>query len=607
MFLLLVGSAWNDSAIMDELAHIPAGYSYVTQFDYRLNPEHPPVLKALAGLSARIFVHPNFPLDTKAWTQDINGQWDQGTAFLYNAGNNPDQLIFWSRLPLLLLTIFLGWLIFWWTKKHFGFSAALMTLLLYAFSPTILTHGRYVTTDVGAALGFFMGYISFLKFIEKPDWKNIFCAGICFGIAELLKFSLVLLIPMYTLLVVAWVWALPHLDVKERWRTFIRLGLKAVAVGIIGFLLVWGVYGVLTWNYPQSRQLADTEFTLGSHPSPLLKKIDLALVRHSLTRPLGQYTLGVLMVGQRAAGGNTAYFLGDVSTRGSRLYFPLLYLLKEPLAFHVITLIALGFAWKKFRNSSKRGLKLLIRLRIWIETHFPEFAAFTFIVVYWAVSIKSPLNIGIRHVLPTFPFIYILVSKQIAEWLRAHDAAAPQNWFQVFRNLFQIFARSIPKYLIVSFLFLWLISHTLFVYPHFMSYYNELAGGPMNGYKFAVDSNYDWGQDLLRLKDYVTQHHIDKIYLDYFGGGNPKYYMGDKFIPWQSSKGYPPKLMGGPSTNSGQTPDGVWFAVSATLRQNAFGNAAPDFIRSPEESYLWLRPYPPVAQIGYSIFVYKLP
>ena len=104
MFILMVFSARKESAIMDELAHIPAAYSYVALHDYRLNPEHPPLAKDLAGIPL-LFLNLNFPLDVTAWAKDVNGQWTMGTIFLYESGNNPDQILFWARLPLMLLAL----------------------------------------------------------------------------------------------------------------------------------------------------------------------------------------------------------------------------------------------------------------------------------------------------------------------------------------------------------------------------------------------------------------------------------------------------------------------------------------------------------------------
>ncbi|MBI2640311.1 MAG: glycosyltransferase family 39 protein [Candidatus Sungbacteria bacterium] len=592
MFLLMLGSVWNDSATMDELAHIPAGFGYVTQLDYRLNPEHPPLLKALAAISGWIFARPYFPTDTPYWKDDINGQWAQGAKFLYESGNDADKIIFWSRLPLILLTIFFGWLLFSWTRKRFGNSAALLTLLLFAFSPTILTHARYVTTDLGAALGFFIGIASFISFLENPTRKNLAIAGIIFGIVQLLKFSLVLLVPIYALLLIIWILSRPNLHLHERLRVGMRLVGKTIVVGLSGLLLIWAVYAVFTWNYPQERQLRDAEFLLSSYGLRPAASFDFALIKNPLTRPLGQYLLGVFMVSQRSAGGNTSFFLGEVSSSGSRAYFPLLYLLKEPLALHILTLIAFWFAIKKFKKTLAEHFGTTYeRIRCFVENHFWETGSLVFILFYWIFSMASPLNIGVRHVLPTFPFIYILVSRYITPWLRSHELADPKTWGGWFKNIYQIYIASIPKYLLVLLLMFWLILNTVTVFPNFMPYYNELAGGARAGWRIAVDSNYDWGQDLKRLAQYVEKNKIEKLAVDYFGGGNPRYYLGDKYEPWQSSRG----------------PASGWFAISATFRQDAFGKTAPGFIRKPEDSYEWLKPYPPAGQIGYSIFLYKLP
>lgn len=593
MFFLMLGSIWNSSATVDELAHIPAGFGYITQKDYRLNPEHPPLLKALAALSGQIFTRSNFPTDTKYWQEDINGQWAQGAKFLYESGNNADKIIFWSRFPLILLALFFGWLIFSWTQKRFGSNTAFLILIFYAFSPTFLAHSPLVTTDLGAAFAFFIGIITFIKFLEVPSWRNILISGIAFGAAQLIKFSLVLLVPMILLLLVSWILSRPNLHWHERFRSGLKILGKTIVIGLIGLTLIWIVYAYFVWNYPPERQLRDAEFTLTSFGFRPAVNLDLALIKNKLTRPLGQYLLGVLMVSQRSAGGNTQFFLNEVSAAGYRSYFPLLYLLKESLAFHILTLIALVFALRKIL---KRARMILPRQRLnltrqWIENHFVEFSALVFIIFYWFVSIRSPLNIGVRHVLPTFPFIYLLVAKQITEWLRFHEYTTPRNWLEWLKNIYQIYIKSIPKYFVTLVLLLWIILGTLFSFPNFLSYYNELAGGARPGWQIAVDSNYDWGQDLKRLTDFVEKNKIDKIAIDYFGGGGPKYYLGEKFEPWWSARG----------------PAHSWFAVSATLRQGAFGVLAPGFTRKPEDSYEWLRPYPPVAQIGYSIFVYRLP
>lgn len=606
MFLLMLGSVWNDSAIIDELAHIPAGFGYL-RGDYRLNPEHPPLIKTLAAFSGWLFVNPNFPTDTKAWQEDVNGQWTQGSIFLYESGNDADKLIFWVRLPIILLAIFFGWLIFRWVQKRFGARAALLSLTFYAFSPTILTHSRYVTTDLGAAFGFFIGIISFIWFLERPTWKNALLTGLIFGAAQLLKFSLVLLLPIYALLFIVWLLVMPYLHLHDRLKMAWQLFSKILVLGAIGLILIWAVYIPHTINYPKNRQIRDTTFLLTSYGTRPVADTVIALSKNQITRPLAQYLLGVLMVNQRAQGGNTQYFLGEVSAGGFASYFPTLYLLKEPLAFHFLTLIALWFGISKIIHCSKLSLEQnkFSLMRVWVRDHFTEFSALFFIASYWTLSISSPLNIGIRHVMPTFPFIYLLVSKELSEWLSSHEAANPSSWLGWLYNVYQLYIKSIPRYLIVTGLLIWLVASVASANPNFMTYYNELAGGERNGYNIAVDSNYDWGQDLKRLKIYAEKNGIEKIAVDYFGGGQVKHYFGEKGENWWSSRGYPGELRG-PSTSSGQTPDGVWFAVSATFRQGAFGKTIKGFIRKSEDSYEWLRPYEPVARIG-SIFVYKLP
>lgn len=593
MFLLMLGSIWNDSGTMDELAHIPAGFGYVTQLDYRLNPEHPPLLKAVSSLSAWIFSRPHFPTDTKFWQEDVNGQWDQGRVFLYESGNDADSIIFWSRIPLILLSLLFGWILFAWTRQRFGNAVGILTLLFFAFSPTILAHSRYVTTDLGAAFGFFIGIVGFLNYLEVPSRKNLILAGVLFGVASLLKFSLVLLLPMYAMMVIARVITRPLFHWHDRVKVFWQLSVNTTAIVLIGFLLVWAIYAVFTWNYPQERQFRDAEFILSSYGFRPAVDLNLALIKNRFTRPFGQYMLGVLMVNQRAAGGNTAFFLGEVSAAGSRLYFPLLYLLKETLALHILTIIALWFAARKIlRSRLSLDGKRLSRIRGWIENHFPEFTFLLFVAFYWGISIKSSLNIGVRHVLPTFPFIYLLVSRQIVGWLRWHDAADPETWFGWLKNIYQLYIKSLPKYFLVGLLLLWMIASTIGVYPHFLAYYNELLlGGSDSGWKIAVDSNYDWGQDLKRLRDFVEERGIEKIAVDYFGGGNPRYYLGEKFEPWWSARG----------------PASGWFAISATFRQGAFGEPAPGFERKTEDSYEWLKEYEPVARVGKSIFIYQLP
>lgn len=569
VFLLAFFSIREDSFTFDETAHITAGYSYLTQKDYRLNPEHPPLIKDLAALPL-LFSDLNFPKDHPAWLQKEPPQWwfqfDLASQFLYKSGNNPDQILLWSRTPLIMLLVFLGWFIFYWTKKLFGTKPALLTLFFFSFSPTFLAHGRLITTDVGAALGVVIATCFWLNFLKNPSKKNLLLAGLILGIALLLKFSLILLLPFF--LLTALLYALIHKLSLLKYSAFF------IVAGIIALLFViLPVYQFHVSNYPAEQQTRDTKFLLENSflPEPAQKSV-VWLSSQNLTKPLAHYLLGVSLVINRAGGGNTTYFLGEISAEGWKNYFPIVYLIKEPLSFHILTLIALLSAillLKKFLF----GQNVFQRTKEWLKSHFPELAMLLFIGIYWFTSLNSKLNIGVRHLLPVLPFTFILVSLGIANLLKS-------SWLKL-------------KYGLLTGLIAWQVISVFSIYPHFLAYFNELVGGPDKGYLFAVDSNLDWGQDLKRLKKWLGQNNIDKIYLDYFGGGDAQYELKEKFLPWQGKK------------SPTEFPKNNYLAVSVTLLQGGRARQVKGFDQ-PSDYYRWLDKYEPVAKIGHSIFVYYI-
>ena len=598
-FILLFFSALNDSATMDELAHIPAAYSYIALQDYRLNPEHPPLIKDLAAVPL-LFLNLKFPTESDVWQKYVNGQWDAGRIFLYESGNNANQIIFWSRIPIMLLAILFGWLLFIWLGRLYGDKIALLTLFFFVFSPTILAHSRYVTTDLGAAFGFFLGLLAFHKFLEKNDKKSLAFAGLALGIAMLLKFSLFILIPLFIVFGLLFIFLknfdhlknlyspkekLIHLA-KEEGRFFVKLG----AIFALAALLIGIVYQYHVWNYPAEKQASDAKFILTSFKSRTPADLTVWMADKPVLRGYSQYLLGLQMVSQRSSAGNTGYYWGEVSAVGWKSYFPVAYLLKEQLAFHILTLLVLFLAFRSFFHSLfRRNEKNIESLIEWARDNFFIFMSLSFIGVYWLMSIASPLNIGVRHIMPTLPFIYFLVARGLVLWIHRYSYSNPRNWREWLYSVYERFFKSIPKYIFVAAMLGWITFEVIFAFPYYLPYYNVLAGGADNGYKFIVDSNYDWGQDLKRLKYFVEKNQIEKINIDYFGGGNPKYELGEKYEPWWSSR---------------EKPSG-WFAISATFRQGAFGKPVKGFVKKPEDSYEWLRQQEPVARAGKSIFIYR--
>jgi len=580
MFFIAIFSIKEDSFTFDETAHVAAGYSYLSQKDYRLNPEHPPLIKDISAFPL-LFLNLNFPKDHPTWVQEEPPQWwiqfDFANQFLYHSGNNLDQILFWSRLSMIFLLIFLGWFIFFWAKELFGNKVALLSLFLFSFSPTFLAHGRLVTTDVGATLGVVLATYFWLKFLKNPIRKNIIFAGLIFGIAMLLKFSLILLIPFFALITL--IYALITAPKKPILNILKYLGL-ALLTGIIGMVfIVWPVYQYHILDYPPEQQIRDTQFLLKgtSIPEPLIK-INLWMSEIPILRPFSQYLLGLLLAINRSTTGHTTFFLGEISAEGWKNYFPIVYSIKEPLAFHLLTLIALLYVAWLINSPPKFGggwQNTLPRIRSWIKSHFPEFAMLTFLGIYWLTSLTSKLNIGVRHLLPVFPFTIILVSAIICNyWLKGQNLKI--------------------KYVLVGIILFWQAFSVISIYPHFLAYFNELVGGPNQGYIYAVDSNLDWGQNLKRLTNWVEVNEIDKIYLDYFGGGDSEYYLKEKYAPWWGKR------------NPDELPKGSYLAISATQLQGGRAFSVKGY-ELPSDYYMWLYQHePPIAKIGYSIFIYYI-
>ncbi len=567
-FSLCFFSLLNDCWTFDETAHIGAGYSYLTQQDYRLNPEHPPLIKDLAAIPL-LFLKPNFPKNDQSWVQQDQDpvwwvQFNFGNKFLYNSNNDPDKILVYSRTAMILLFLFLAWFVFFWTKKLFGNKTALLSLFLVCFSPTFLAHGRLVTTDAGAALGVVLSTYFWIKFLKKPNFKNIILASVILGISLLFKFSLLLLIPFLGIITLVYVWVnkLPFLK---------YIGLS-ILIGIIALIFViWPVYQVHVLNYPITTQVQDTKYWLNSTsiPEPILEPF-FWMSSKPILRSINHYFTGIIMALSRTTGGNTTFFMGKISAQAWPTYFPLVYLIKVPLTFHILTLLALTWAMCRLIKPKKYPR---IKIKKWIKRYFVETAMLIFLIIYWTTSIKSNLNIGVRHLLPVFPFTIILISRATTIWMKKPFAKI--------------------KYIIVGLLIVLQIISVISIFPNFISYFNILIKGPKHGHKYVTDSNLDWGQDLRRLKDFVEKKDIDKIYLDYFGGGSPEYYLKDKYIKWN------------PNQSSDELPADSWLAVSVNELQG--GRAIPvKEYEQPANHYNWLSKYQPVAKIGYSIFIYHI-
>jgi hypothetical protein len=586
--LVVVGLAFQssigDSPIVDEVPHIGAGYSYVARQDMRLNPEHPPLVKDLAGLPIALFLRPSDEIfGTTNWTTAVNGQWNFGRELIFRDGENGDTVKTLARAPLLIFLILSCWLIWKWTRERYGGSGALMAVVLFAFSPTVLAHARLVTTDMAAAFGVLASTYCFLRYLREPNRRTFALAALTLGIAFLSKFNTVLLGPFFVL--VACFFTLDgHWESVKRFKRALRaVGMTALIGATAVLLVVWPVYIVHTLHYPAERQLSDTRTILASQEDTKpLKRITLALVERPVLRSLGHWTLGLAMVVQRNAGGNTIYWLGRIVKEGGPWYFPIVYLLKEPLAWWALCALAvttLALHRRRHQGAPKHGS--------WWTTHTEEWMWLLWLAIYWGVSINSTLNIGIRHLMPVYPFTAMFVAGRLSvlmEWLRGYD-----------KLRFKWFAAGIAA------LLGWYVFSTVHVHPYYLTYFNEIAGGPRGGFRYVVDSNLDWGQDAKRLAQWTDQQDLQRICVDYFGWADIGWYMGDK-ARWVSNNTW----RDAQDFIRRNRCDG-WFAVSATYLQNSNGERTfqPD-PGAGQGTYRWLLDYQPVTVVGNSIFIYHI-
>ncbi|MBL7183318.1 MAG: hypothetical protein ISS50_02585, partial [Anaerolineae bacterium] len=198
------------------------------------------------------------------------------------------------------------------------------------------------------------------------------------------------------------------------------------------------------------------------------------------------------------------------------------------------------------------------------------------VLVYLATSLSSQaLNIGYRHILPILPFLFVFASG-VARSLEL---------------------RRLPRTTACLLLVIWYLVASIRIYPDYLAYFNELVGGPDNGWRYLVDSNLDWGQDLKGLKRYIERAGIEEVYLSWFGSTYPDAYGYDiphRLLP---SFIYHPGQVAGVPFNPLRPAPGV-YAISATNLQGVYF--------SDHDLFAWFRERQPLSKIGYSIFIYEV-
>jgi 4-amino-4-deoxy-L-arabinose transferase-like glycosyltransferase len=467
-------SARQQSQTFDEAVHIFAGYRYWKNFDFGVNLEHPPLVKLVAALPLL-----RLPLRVPIALPDADFkmvEYAAGRDFLY--GNDAKVMLWRARMAAAAFTICLALAVFAVAYSMWGVGPAFLALALLVFEPNFLAHGALVTTDIGVTLGIFLGVVSFYWYLKKPSVLRLAAAGLAAGICLSAKHSGTLLFPMLICLALAEL--LPLRDPATRKfspdlakRALRQFG-SIAAIAAISLAVLWSMYGFRYAARPAGQRVTPSLSEFAGNIAPAKSAIVLQIARWHLLPE--SYLFGVVDIS--SPGTIPTVIFGKYYPSAQWFYFPSVFVVKCTLAFLAFCcLVPLSGALREKRF--RREMLFLI---------IPA-------AVYLIVAMGSGINHGIRHLLPMFPYVIILVSVAAWELGRRHRALA-----------------AIVLVLVVAH-----AASSLRAFPNYIPYANELWGGPAKTHEILADSNVDWGQGLVAMKQYIDRHQIKNCWFAYFG------------------------------------------------------------------------------------------
>jgi len=522
--LLAVLAARLETPTIDEFAHVPAGGVYWTQQRFDLYARNPPLMKMAMAVPPLIAgaVVPEFRRPPDAWSP-----WLYGYDFL--AANESRYLsLFWlARLVPIFCVLLAGGVLYRWVGESFGVVAASVTTSLFYLNPNILAHGHLATVDAGSMVTVFLTCYALHWAYRRPGSARVAWAGAAWGVALLTKFSAVLLLP--ALLVVVLV---------KRWRAWRRVAIESLCLLTVAWLVLnlgMGFKGSFTplrsFNLISAFGTGVQATLPASLPVPLPADWVVGFDQQKLDTEQGEF-------------GN--YLFGEWSDRGWWYYNLVAFAVKNPLPLLGLVVVSPWF-WRKMKDRRDALLEALLPLG----------------VLLGSMTFFNRLNIGVRYLLPMFPFLFVLTA---AVWRE-------RRWWRPW-----LAGGVLLAHIVIA----------VWVFPAYLSYFNLGVGGPGQGHHVLLDSNLDWGQDLYQLPSALAEVGVTgKIGLLYFGHVHPRVYG----IDYELAPAVPT--------------EGV-FAVSLQyLMGGSYLATTPDWAFAPVEASraAWLREYQPIAKAG-SIWVF---
>ena len=552
-FSELVFSVHRQSLSWDEGDHIYAGCESWATGDFGINPEHPPLLKAMATLPL-LFMHLSAP-PRKSATFSKTEAYFNGRSLIYDNGglDTANRIIFRARMMAAIFSLALATVVYFAGLEIFGPLAALFGLALIVFEPNLIAHGAYVTTDMAVTFGIFATVYALYRFRVRPSIGRLVVVGAATGVALALKHSAVLLLPI-TLVLLAFDLVRPRV---EETRAQI-LGLYAAAFAaaiVVGLPILWATYHFRFYAHPDGAMQPSLS-TYMSSLHGVEPQVYGFLARWHILPESYLYGMADIRVQSIAGQSFPTYIFGQVHAHGVPYYFPSAFVIKSTLGFMLLLVLAIYAVCSK-------------RLVGWQRLSFLAVPP----LVYLLIAIDTGLNIGARHILPMYPFLAVLIGGAVVSlW--------PGKRLWIYATLL---------------LLGWHVLSATLSAPNYLAYSNELFGGPANTYRYLTDSNTDWGQQLISVKKYLDQHNIHDCWFGYFVQPSIDYH----------SYGIPCRQL--PTANSmwseqqvdvPPTVSGTILVSAGTLTGYEFGSV----ILSPFQPFMNVRP---VATIDDGVFVYR--
>jgi len=533
----------QEAQTWDEGFEIVGGYQYLTTGEYRTSLENPPLERILEAVPL-LFLRPDLKGAALQANNTMGTDVDAGVEFLYHNRLPADTILFAARFPMILVTVGLVCVLAAWCRKQFGAAVGIVAALLFSLDPTVIAHGRYVKNDMTVTATAFLAVIAWDWFLTTGKRAALVWSGVALGLALGSKYSAVFLLPVFMFLYV----------VRE-WRGF------SFARGLREFAVVGGLAGavILILYAPYAGALLPGG--VGSAGAPLRDVVNqstafgrrLAWLGSRLGWRSHPYLTGLTTFAAHGGGTHPAYLWGQHGLSGWWYYFPFAFAVKTPVAVLAAVILLIALAMLRLRWKQIRGAPL-----VWFSLLAP-------IVFYGALSSAGHVDIGLRHILPVYPFFYAA--------LAAGLAGRRPGSLRTAALVVIVIAAAVES---------------LAAFPYYTAFFNVAVGGPKNGPKYLVDSNLDWGQDLKRLGQFSVAHgsagQPARLCVSYFGTAPAWYYLpGGSNFPSREA------------LRKGADWDCQFAAVSVTPLEGVY---------VPVEQFAWLRDVPPFERVGYSIYVW---